>query len=76
MTRRNFCNARATALTAQAVDIAWLISLMTGLPLGIPCRLRQFLPVRPGKKKPALLPAPVFNSQGFEAAVTTPGDLA
>jgi hypothetical protein len=28
--------------------------------LGIPCRIRQFLPRALGKKKPALSPAPVF----------------
>ena len=67
MTRRNFCNARATPLTEQTIDVMRLISLITRLPLGIPCRSRQFLPVRPGKKKPALLPAPVLNSQVLSA---------
>jgi hypothetical protein len=59
MARRNFCNGCASALTWYAIDYIHLFFLPHRPSLGMNCRVGRFLPSVPGKKKPALSPAPV-----------------
>jgi hypothetical protein len=75
MTRKGFCNAHAMPLTWQAIDITGLICLTGRLPLGMACRVGQFLP---GTSALGLEPGISPGDRGLrraEGARTGPADL-